>query len=72
MEGLVNPSPDFWRGRSVLITGDTGFKGSWLSLWLNSLGAKVIGFALAPNTEPSLYRLAFKDHRPGIAGGPNS
>ena len=63
MEGLVNPSPDFWRGRSVLITGDTGFKGSWLSLWLNSLGAKVIGFALAPNTEPSLYRLAFNDHK---------
>jgi CDP-glucose 4,6-dehydratase len=63
LEGLVNPSPDFWRGRSVLITGDTGFKGSWLSLWLNSLGAKVIGFALSPNTEPSLYRLAFKDHK---------
>jgi len=40
-----------------------GIQGSWLSLWLNSLGAKVIGFALSPNTEPSLYRLAFKDHK---------
>jgi CDP-glucose 4,6-dehydratase len=63
LEGLVNPSPDFWRGRSVLITGDTGFKGCWLTLWLNALGAKVTGFSLDPNTEPSLYRLAFKDHQ---------
>jgi CDP-glucose 4,6-dehydratase len=48
----------FWRGRSVLITGDTGFKGSWLSLWLQALGARVSGYALAPPTEPSLFQLA--------------
>jgi len=48
----------FWRGKRVLITGHTGFKGSWLSLWLQSLGAKVIGYALAPPTNPSLFELA--------------
>lgn len=52
----VNPS--FWRGKRVLVTGHTGFKGSWLSLWLQELGAEVIGFALAPGTEPSLFELA--------------
>lgn len=44
-----------FRGRSVLVTGHTGFKGSWLSLWLHELGAKVAGYALAPDTEPSLF-----------------
>ncbi|MGP0061589.1 MAG: CDP-glucose 4,6-dehydratase [Beijerinckiaceae bacterium] len=58
---MVNPSADFWRGRRVLITGHTGFKGSWLSLWLTRLGAKITGFSLPPNTEPSLYRLAFNE-----------
>jgi len=58
VETLVNPSPAFWRGRRVLITGHTGFKGSWLSLWLTSLGAEVDGFALAPATDPNLYKLA--------------
>jgi CDP-glucose 4,6-dehydratase len=48
----------FWQGKSVFITGHTGFKGSWLSLWLNSLGAKVTGFALAPETSPNLFQLA--------------
>ena len=51
-------SPQFWRGKRVLVTGHTGFKGSWLTLWLQSLGAKVIGFALDPSTEPSLFELA--------------
>ena len=45
----------FWRGRRVLVTGHTGFKGGWLSLWLQALGAKVSGFALPPPTEPSLF-----------------
>lgn len=45
----------FWQNKSVLITGHTGFKGSWLSLWLTQLGAKVTGYALAPNTTPSIY-----------------
>ncbi|HEX8064955.1 MAG TPA: CDP-glucose 4,6-dehydratase [Thermoleophilaceae bacterium] len=47
--------PAAWGGRRVLVTGHTGFKGSWLSLWLSELGAEVSGFGLAPPTEPSLY-----------------
>lgn len=45
----------FWQGKRVLLTGHTGFKGSWLSLWLQSLGAEVHGLALAPPTTPSLF-----------------
>jgi CDP-glucose 4,6-dehydratase len=48
----------FWRGKRVLITGHTGFKGSWLSLWLHLAGAQVSGYALAPRTEPSLFAAA--------------
>lgn len=44
-----------WRGRRVLLTGHTGFKGSWLALWLHQLGAEVTGFALPPPTRPSLF-----------------
>lgn len=51
-------TPEFWRGRKVLLTGHTGFKGSWLSLWLADLGARVTGFALQPPTEPSLFEQA--------------
>ncbi len=47
----------FWRERRVLITGHTGFKGSWLSLWLSSLGAQVVGLSAGVPTEPSLYAL---------------
>ncbi len=47
-----------WAGRRVLVTGHTGFKGSWLSLWLHALGAKVTGYALPPLTEPSLFAAA--------------
>jgi CDP-glucose 4,6-dehydratase len=50
--------PAFWRGRRVLLTGHTGFKGSWLALWLQTLGAQVTGFSLDVPTEPSLYELA--------------
>lgn len=51
-------SSSFWRGRRVLVTGHTGFKGSWLILWLRHLGAEVSAFALPPATTPSLYELA--------------
>jgi CDP-glucose 4,6-dehydratase len=49
-------------GRRVLVTGHTGFKGSWLCLWLNTLGAKVYGYALDPNTDPNLFALAKVAH----------
>ena len=57
MEDLV-VSLDFWKGKRVLLTGHTGFKGSWLSLWLQRLGAEIVGYALESPTEPSLYRVA--------------
>ena len=50
--------PAFWRNKRVLVTGHTGFKGSWLSLWLQSLRAEVVGFARDPSTDPSLFLLA--------------
>lgn len=49
---------DFWSGKKVFLTGHTGFKGSWLSLWLNLLGAEVKGYALEPPTDPSLFEEA--------------
>ena len=49
---------DFWRGKRVLVAGHTGFKGSWLCLWLTNLGAEVAGFALRPRVPHSLYRIA--------------
>jgi CDP-glucose 4,6-dehydratase len=51
-------SSSFWKNKRVFVTGHTGFKGSWLSLWLHSMGAKVIGYSLPPPTEPSLFELA--------------
>ncbi len=50
--------PHFWNGKRVFLTGHTGFKGGWLSLWLSSMGAKVTGFALAPNTNPNFYEVS--------------
>ena len=50
--------PAFWRDKRVLLTGHTGFKGSWLSLWLQYLGAQVTGYSLAPPTKPSLFEIA--------------
>jgi CDP-glucose 4,6-dehydratase len=54
MEGLVMLNPSFWSGRRVLVTGDTGFKGSWLSFWLLELGAEVWGYSLPPEGSHSL------------------
>lgn len=57
MERMKNIfSTNFWNKKRVLITGNTGFKGSWLTLWLSELGAHVTGIGLKPNTTPSLYR----------------
>jgi CDP-glucose 4,6-dehydratase len=53
----ARPSARFWAGKRVLLTGHTGFKGSWLSLWLERLGAEVTGISLAPSTDPSLFAL---------------
>lgn len=49
---------EFWKGKKVLVTGHTGFKGAWLSLWLHLLGADVTGYSLNPPTTPSLYELS--------------
>jgi CDP-glucose 4,6-dehydratase len=57
MESVVM-NHEFWGGKRVLLTGHTGFKGGWLSLWLQSMGAKVVGYALAPPTQPSLFEIA--------------
>jgi CDP-glucose 4,6-dehydratase len=57
------PDRAFWQDRSVWLTGHTGFKGAWLALWLQSLGARVHGFSAGPPTEPSLYEVA------GVATG---
>jgi CDP-glucose 4,6-dehydratase len=53
---VVNPA--FWQGKRVFLTGHTGFKGSWLALWLQQMGAVVKGYALTPPTTPSLFDVA--------------
>lgn len=53
VRGAVDPA--FWAGKRVFLTGHTGFKGSWLSLWLQRMGAELTGFALAPPTTPALF-----------------
>ena len=55
MAGERRPDPDFWRGRSVFLTGHTGFVGGWLAFWLARMGAAVVGYSLNPPTEPCFY-----------------
>ena len=55
---MTRQPADFWQGKRVLLTGHTGFKGGWLALWLNRLGALVTGIGLTPNTAPNLFNLA--------------
>ncbi|MDQ3639913.1 MAG: CDP-glucose 4,6-dehydratase, partial [Actinomycetota bacterium] len=59
----------FWQGRTVLVTGHTGFKGSWLCFWLQHLGAEVAGYALAPPTSPSTFDLVHLDRTVVSLGG---
>jgi CDP-glucose 4,6-dehydratase len=60
---MTLPFNDFYRGKTVLVTGDTGFKGSWLSIWLKHLGARVIGYALDPPTTPSNFAASRLDRQ---------
>ena len=55
---VVGHSRQFWRGKRVLVTGDSGFKGSWMALWLNVLGAEIHGLSLPPDQRRNLYSLA--------------
>jgi CDP-glucose 4,6-dehydratase len=55
---VMPPDPQFWHGKRVLLTGHTGFKGAWLALWLQRLGAQVSALALPPSTQPSLFAAA--------------
>lgn len=64
MDEVVNPgSASPWKGRRVFLTGHTGFKGSWMALWLSELGADICGYSLAPPSEPSLFRVAGVEER---------
>lgn len=54
----MSPDPGFWHGKRVLVTGHSGFKGAWLTLWLHRMGASVTGISLPPNTSPSMFELA--------------
>ena len=56
--GSLEMNRSFWKDKTVLITGHTGFKGSWLSLWLQNLGVNAVGYSLQPPTQPSLFQVA--------------
>ena len=65
LEGLVMIDPSFWTAKRVLITGHTGFKGSWLLLWLQQLGAHVWTYALEPEEGPNLFNELVQLRPPG-------
>ena len=56
MRGAVKPQ--FWAGKKVFLTGHTGFKGGWMSAWLSTMGARLTGYSLQPNTNPSFFKAA--------------
>ena len=64
---MIHLHPSFWSGRRVLLTGHTGFKGSWLMLWLQELGAQLWTFALEPEPSPNLFRQLVEARPPGQA-----
>lgn len=63
LEVMVNSSPAFWRQKKVLLTGHTGFKGSWLAIYLHSMGAKVLGYSLPAPSKPSLFEVCALDKK---------
>lgn len=66
---MINPDPQFWANRKVLITGHTGFKGSWLTAWLRALGASVTGYSLEPPTKPAMFELlSLRQHIDNVIG----
>ncbi len=68
MSEAIKLDPDFWRGKRVLLTGHTGFKGAWLNHWLRMLGANVQGFSLVSDTQPNLHRLLGHDDAQSTIG----
>ena len=63
MENMGQVDSKFWKDKRVFVTGHTGFKGSWMTLWLQSLGAIVTGYSFEPNTSPNLFKLAAVEQR---------
>lgn len=69
VEKMVAGASSFWNGKKVFITGHTGFKGSWLCMWLHALGAEVRGYALKPPTHPSIFEILQLEHTAGTVYG---
>lgn len=69
VEKMVAGASSFWNGKKVFITGHTGFKGSWLCVWLHALGAEVKGYALKPPTDPSMFEILQLEHTAGTVYG---
>lgn len=62
-------TPEFWKGKRVFVTGHSGFKGGWLALWLQRLGAEIVGYSLDPPSDPNLFTLArVADHMASVRG----
>jgi CDP-glucose 4,6-dehydratase len=68
VEDVVTPTKAFWSGKRVLLTGHTGFKGTWCALWLRQLGAEVFGLALEPDTTPAIWNIVGRPAEAGSIG----